>query len=146
MTLGIIFAIGAAMTWGLVYVLEQKILTEFSVMKFLFFESIFTLFISVVAALYFEKTDSLLTAKNLNILLSPSFLILIAVTFLANYFILRSVQLAGATFASMFEITFPIFVVIFGFFLLRAPIHWLTGVGAILIISGSMVVIYANKI
>src|SRR3989344_1842613 len=59
MTLGIIFAIGAAMTWGLVYVLEQKILTEFSVMKFLFFESIFTLFISVVAALYFESTDSL---------------------------------------------------------------------------------------
>lgn len=146
MTQGILLAIGAAITWGLVYVLEQRILGEFSVMKFLFFESIFMLIVSLLSILFFEKIDSLTTYKNFKVIFAPSFLLLIAITFLADYFILRSVQLAGATVASMFEITFPLFIVIFAFFILRQPIHWITLLGAMFIILGSMLIIYVNKL
>src|SRR3989338_9019549 len=142
---GILLAIGAAATWGLVYVLEQRVLGEFSVMKFLFFESIFILGVSFISILFFEKIDSLTTSENFKVIFAPSFLLLIAITFLANYFILLSVQLVGATFASMFEITFPLFVAIFAFYILRQPIHWMTIIGGVLIISGSMLVIYVNK-
>jgi len=114
-------------------------------MKFLFFESIFILGVSFISILFFEKIDSLTTSENFKVIFAPSFLLLIAITFLANYFILLSVQLVGATFASMFEITFPLFVAIFAFYILRQPIHWMTIIGGVLIISGSMLVIYVNK-
>ena len=145
MTQGILLAIGAAATWGLVYVLEQRVLGEFSVMKFLFFESIFILGVSFISILFFEKINSLTTSENFKVIFAPSFLLLIAITFLANYLILLSVQLVGATFASMFEITFPLFVVIFAFYILHQPIHWMTIMGGILIIFGSMLVIYVNQ-
>lgn len=146
MTQGILLAIGAAITWGLVYVLEQRVLGEFSVMKFLFFESIFMLIVSLLSILFFENIGSLTTSKNFKVIFAPSFLLLIAITFLADYLILRSVQLAGATFASVFEVTFPLFVAIFAFFILHQSIHWMTLLGALLIISGSMLVIYVNQL
>ncbi len=146
MTQGILLAIGAAITWGLVYVLEQRVLGQFSVMKFLFFESIFMLVISLLSILFFENISSLTTSKNFRVIFAPSFFLLIAATFLADYLILRSVQSAGATFASMFEITFPLFVTVFAFFILRQPIHWITLLGAALIIAGSMLVIYVNQL
>ena len=145
MLLGIFLAIGAAMTWGLVFVLEQIFLVEFSVIKFLFFESLFMLGVSVLAILFFERIDSLVTPENFKVVFSPSFILLIVATFAANYLILRAVQLSGATFAAMFEITFPLFIAVFAFFLLRQPIHWMTLFGGALIVAGSMLVIYVNQ-
>jgi len=146
MAYGIPLAIGAAMTWGLVYVLEERVLGDFSVMKFMFFESLFMLIVSVVSILFFDKIGTLATSNTLKVIFAPSFVILIIATFLANYLILSSVQLMGATVAAMFEITFPLFVVIFAFFILGQSIHWLTLVGALLILSGSMLVIYVNQL
>ena len=143
---GVLLSISAAISWGLVYVLEQKVLTEFSVAKFLIFESIFIFLIALPLTLYSEDPSSQLSWLDYKVVFAVPFILLMLATFLGNFFILSSVQQIGATTASMLEITFPLFVVIFAFYILRQPIHWLTVIGGILIMLGSALVIYVNRL
>ncbi|KKW21674.1 MAG: transport protein [Parcubacteria group bacterium GW2011_GWC2_52_8c] len=143
---GVLLSISAAISWGLVYVLEQKVLTEFSVAKFLIFESIFMFLVALPIALYSENPDSRFSRLDYQVVLTVPFILLMLATFLGNFFILSSVQQIGATVASMIEITFPLFVVIFAFYILRQPIHYLTVIGGILIMLGSALVIYVNRL
>ena len=146
MLYGIFLSICAALSWGLVYVLEQKVLVQFSVPKFLVFESIFIFIVALPLSLYLGGADSRLSLGDYKVIFAPPFLLLMVATFFGNYFILSSVQKIGATTAAMFEITFPLFVVIFAFYILKQPIHWATLIGGFLILSGSWLIIYFNKL
>lgn len=146
MVIGFLFAIAASATWGLVYVLEQIMLVELSVPKLLILEGLFVGILALVFSLISGKPEYMLSAADLKMFLRPSFLLLLTVTILADYFILKSVQGIGASFAGLFEISFPVFIVLFAFIILRQPIHWTTAVGGSLIMLGSSIVIYFNRL
>ena len=143
---GILLSICAALSWGLVYVLEQKVLVSFSVSKFLIYESMFIFLVAFPMALFSENPDSRLTMGDVKIIFALPFILLMVATFFGNFFILSSVQKIGATTAAMFEITFPLFVSIFALYILRQPLHWATAAGGLLIMLGSMIIIYFNKL
>lgn len=146
MVRGILFAVSAAATWGLVYVLEQKVLYDFTVAKFLLYQSLFVGLLAVVIILFFPTQGNFISKLDWKVLVQPTFIILMLATFVADFLILKAVQNIGATNATLFELSYPIFTVIFAFFILRQPIHWLTLVGGLLVITGSTIVVYVNQL
>lgn len=61
---------------------------------------------------------------------------------LANYFIFSAIKLVGASSASIIEIAYPFFVVLFSIFLFRvAPSAWFL-FGGLLIFIGSAIITY----
>lgn len=146
MTRGILFAVTAAASWGLVYVLEQKVLMEFSVAKFIVYQSLFLGVVALAIVVLVPHTAGSLSLLDWKVLLHPTFLILMLATFIAEFFILAAVQGIGATNATLFEISFPLFTALFAYWLLNQPLHWLTLFGALLIILGSGIVVYSNKL
>lgn len=143
--IGILLSLLAAMSWGLAYVLEQKVLLDFSVLKFLFYKSALFLVIIVPIVFFSQKIDLKISALDFKVLAQPFFLLLIAINLTADFLILKSIQTVGAATAAIFEVIYPIFTVIFAYFILQNPINWLTGVGAAIMIIGSALVIYANN-
>lgn len=146
MLTGIFLSIFAAMSWGLAYVLEQKILVDFSVLKFLFYKSAFFLVIIVPIIFFLPRIDLKISVLDFKILTQPFFLLLIAINLIADFLILKSIQTIGAATAAIFEIVYPIFTVLFAYFILQSSIHWLTMIGAITMIIGSAIVIYASNL
>lgn len=143
---GVFFAVLAAMSWGLVYVLEQIVLNEFSVAKFIVYQSLFMGVIALVFVIFLPHEGSALSLLDWKILLQPTFLILMAATFLAEFLILKSVQGVGAHYATLFEISFPFFTAIFAYYILQQPLQLLTFVGGLFILVGSGIIIYVNKL
>lgn len=144
--IGILLSLLAATSWGLAYVLEQKILVDFSVFKFLFYKSALFLIIIMPLVFFSQKIDLKISTLDFKIITQPFFLFLIAINLTADFLILKSIQTVGAATAAIFEVVYPIFTVIFAYFILQQSIHWLTGVGAAIMIIGSALVIYANSL
>lgn len=139
-TLGLIYAIAAAVSWGLVYAIDQKILEKVTPLAFVFASGLFAalvtlpiLLINDTAALRglmeFSKNNSLLMIFAL------------ALAILASFFILSAVKLIGANTASIFEIAYPFFVVIFTYLLYRQVVGWPFLAGALLIFGGALIII-----
>lgn len=146
MLFGIILSLFAAMSWGLAYVLEQKALLDFSVLKFLFYKSLLFLIVIIPIAFFSERAELKLSMSDWTILTRPFFLALIVINLTADFLILKSIQTVGASTAAIFEVIYPLFTVIFAFLILKESIHWLTAVGGIIIVFGSALVIYAGTL
>lgn len=144
MLLGVFFSTLAALSWSLVYILSQKVLTQFSAPKFLFFSSIFTFFILSPLILLLSNHKDRFTVHDLKIFYKPEFLILMTVNILADFFILKSVQKIGATTAAILEISYPLFIAVIAFLFLREQITASTAIGGMLIFLGSLIIIYFN--
>jgi drug/metabolite transporter (DMT)-like permease len=131
---GFFFALAAAITWGLVYTLDQKILAKVSPVSLLFVNSVLSLLMTAPFLLW--KTDelaSLFTTTRLHFSLVAGSLSLAVA---ANYFIYSAIRLLGAPTASTFEITYPFFVVIFSAALLRQEVRQPFMIGTLLIFIG----------
>jgi drug/metabolite transporter (DMT)-like permease len=139
MSLGFIFAIGASITWGLAYTLDQKILTNVSPITFLFLNSLLTALIAL-PFIFFNQSGihaALSSGKN-NLLLIIAAVML---AFLANFFILSSIKALDASTASMIEIAYPFFVVFFSYLLFRSVPNIYFLLGGALIFIGSVIII-----
>lgn len=140
MNIGFVYAVGAAITWGLVYAVDQRILSGVSPLALLFVDSMVTAII--IFPLFFfnhEAIDSLLGSSKTTLYLI-FFSLLLAIV--ANYFILSAIKLVGASPASIIEIAYPFFVVLFSIFLFRAtPSAWFL-FGGLLIFTGSAIITY----
>ncbi|MFA5155653.1 MAG: EamA family transporter [Patescibacteria group bacterium] len=137
---GFIFAIGAAILWGLVYTIDQKILHNTSPMALLFVDSLLTALL-VLPFLFFDhgSIKALLSSGRLNWTLIISSLLLAA---LANFLIFSGIKLIGASAASMIEITYPFFVVLFSILILRSQPNICFYLGGALVFIGSAIIIY----
>lgn len=144
MNLGILFSILAAVSWGIVYVLEQKVLATMSVLRAFFYYSFLSLVV-VMPVIYFFDREAL---TFIDFKRGPLKILIIAFIagLCAEVLILSSVQRVGATLASLFEILYPLFTVFFAYHLLKQPVHWLTLVGGIIMVAGAMLVIYVNRL
>ena len=137
--LGLTYAIAAAVTWGLSYTIDQKVLGKVSPLAFLFITSILAFLITLPFVLSDKQSlKTLLGSGRLNLSLIVA---AVALATLANYFIFSSIKILGAPTASIFEIAYPFFVVLFSFFVFGATPNVFFLIGAALIFLGSLVII-----
>ena len=61
--------------------------------------------------------------------------------FLANFFILSSIKQLGAAHASILEITYPFFVLLFGWLFFGGSVNAYFWLGSALVFAGSAVII-----
>lgn len=136
---GFLYAVGAAVTWGLVYTLDQRILRGASPFALLFIDSLITTLL-LLPIVFFQKNSlsSLTTTSNKVWVLITISLLLAA---LANFFIFSSIQILGASTASVFEIAYPFFVVFFSIIAFRTVPSLYFLIGALLIFFGAAIII-----
>ena len=140
MNTGFVYAIGAAITWGLVYAIDQRVLTGVSPIALLFIDSVVTAIVMLpIIFINHDAIESLLHSGKTTLYLIFLSLLLAA---LANYFIFSAIKLVGASSASIIEIAYPFFVVLFSIILFRvAPNAWFL-FGGLLIFIGSAIITY----
>jgi drug/metabolite transporter (DMT)-like permease len=139
MNIGFLYAVGAAVTWGLVYALDQKILAGASPLAYLFINSLLTAII-VLPFLFFDhgSIKAIFSSDHKILWLIIASVILAT---LANFLIFSGIKILGADTASIIEIAYPFFVVLFSYFFFRAQPNVYFFVGAALVFIGSAVII-----
>lgn len=140
MNIGFLYAIGAAVTWGIVYTIDQKILhNNISPMTLLFIDSLLSALVMLpfvffsngsIKALFFSGKANL-TLVIISLLLA----------ILANFLIFTSIKDLNASTASIIEIAYPFFVVFFSYIFFRSTPSLYFFLGGALIFAGSIVII-----
>ena len=118
MQIGFFYAIVAAITWGLVYAIDQRILYHPTPLTLLFLHSAVATVLLLPFVLFSTSSSNseILSIGKLTIGLIILSILLAA---LADFFILSSIKSSGASIASMIEISYPFFVVFFSYVLFR---------------------------
>ena len=138
MILGFVLAIGAAVTWGLVYALSEKLLHSTSPATLVFFESAIAAIIILPFALGGEGSiKSVLASSKGNLALIIGMSVLVTV---ADLLIFASIKHLNASTAAVIEIAYPFFVVIFSFILFRAVPNLFFLLGGSLIFAGAVII------
>lgn len=136
--IGFAYAIGAAVTWGVVYTIDQKILASSSPLTYLFINSLLSAVI-LLPFLFFDhgSVKAALSDKK------EFWLILISVIMaaLANFLIFTGIKLINAEEASIIEIAYPFFVALFSYFVFSETPNAYFFLGGALIFIGSVVII-----
>lgn len=133
-----LWAILASMTWGLTYTLDDKILRSISPLNLAIVNAFVTLLLFVPIAL-FQNPHALtevVHAKQLWLVLLSSVLISFA-----GLFILYGIKELGASTASIIEISYPMFVILFSAILWRERLTIDFFAGALLVLCGSIIII-----
>lgn len=138
--IGIAYALGAAILWGLVYTFDQKILTKTSPLGILFLGSLITVFATL--PFVFSNSESIKPILYSN---NKQFLYLLVgtqlIVILAEFFIFSSIKTVGASTASIFEIAYPFFVAIFTLALFGGGLNVYFWVGGLLMFLGGVIII-----
>ncbi len=137
--IGIAYALGAAILWGLVYNLDQKILTKTSPLGILFIGSVITAVVTLPFALSnWESIKPALLSNNRQFLYF--FIATQIIAILAEFFIFSSIKTVGASIASFFEIAYPLFVAIFAYIFFNGNLNIYFWVGASLMFLGGVII------
>ena len=145
--LWMVYALSTSVLWGLGYVLAEKIMRETAITP------VFLMVIMNVIALPVYMALSFFLGQfkvGVGEIFSSGYLIvlLLLAAFSAvggNILILHSIVEKNAALASLLEISYPLFVVIFSYLILKdAQLNWGTGLGGLLIFAG-VVVIYLKS-
>ena len=137
-SIGFIYAIGAALAWGLAYTIDQKILADTSPAVLLFISFIIGAILLLPAVL--TQGGSLVSVLNLGKTRLLLILFSIALATLANYLIFASIARLGASLASVFEIAYPFFVFLFSFLIFGSELNIYVIAGSLLIFAGSAII------
>ncbi len=139
METGFIYAIGAAITWGLVYAIDQKILSSVPPLTLLFIDSTITAII-MLPFIFFSNgsiKDIVISGKANWALI----IISVVLATLANFLIFSGIKNLNASTASIIEIAYPFFVVLFSYVLFRSTPNIYFFIGGILVFIGSVIII-----
>lgn len=145
--LWLVFAITAAVIWGLTYTLDGKLLSNhFPVLLLLAGQSILGALV-FSGLFYFYHPKSLpffdYFKNNQNLWL---FITTIIVTNTASFFIVLSMQAKNSTIAALIELTYPLFTILFTWLLFRELyLNKFTIFGAGLIILGAIIIAAGEK-
>lgn len=141
-----IFAVGASVLWGLNYVLTEKILQGgVSIFFLMFLSSVVLMVFSLICA--FAGNNSIVR-HSMDIIQSGkvSLWILagyICSGFLGWFLINNAILLRNATSASLIEITYPLFVILFAWIFFKdAHLNPYVVLGGTMIVGGSFLVIW----
>jgi drug/metabolite transporter (DMT)-like permease len=143
MTTGLLYAFGAAITWGFVYTIDQKILMNVSPLPLLFIDAVITLIIMLPFAVYQRAEIRAALSSGWN---NVGLMVLaVALAVIASYLIYCGIQLLGAPTASVIEIAYPFFVVLFTLIFFRTAPSMYVYIGGLLIFSGAALITYFQK-
>lgn len=134
-----LFPILASVTWGIVYTLDQKILQTASPLVVLALDAFIT-FILFLPVLVAQRS----TLKEIVTTDYRGLLLIVGVTLLtifADILILSGVKTLDASTASIIEISYPFFVILFSFLLFRTVPNIPFFIGAICIFVGTMIIV-----
>ncbi|OGZ43608.1 MAG: hypothetical protein A3C84_00465 [Candidatus Ryanbacteria bacterium RIFCSPHIGHO2_02_FULL_48_12] len=137
--IGFIYAIAAAITWGLVYTLDQKILMKVSPLVLLCVDSLLVAAITLPILASDQQSIRVLASSgtwNLGLIF-----ISVVLAVLANFFIFSAIKILGASDASVFEIAYPFFVSLFSFLMFKTNLSFYFLLGACFIFVGSFIII-----
>ncbi|MBI5355486.1 MAG: EamA family transporter [Candidatus Aenigmarchaeota archaeon] len=139
METGFIYATGAAITWGLVYAIDQKILANVDPLTLLFIDSIIVAIIMLPLVFLSNGSirDVLVSVKGNLTLIAVS----VALATLSSFFIFSAIKSLGAATASIIEIAYPFFVVLFSYVLFRYTPNIYFFIGGTLVFIGSIIII-----
>lgn len=139
----IVYSLGTAICWALGYVLTERVLKSGISPSVLMIFSGATYFFISCAMVYWKGNLS----SNIDIIKDNHNLIydiaIISVTlFLGILFINIAIGMKNATLVNLIEISYPVFTLIFAYFILKEfQLSLTTGIGAILIIAGVFIII-----
>lgn len=136
---GFLYAIAAAVTWGLVYTIDQRILRNASPFTLLFIDALLTVLILLPIVLL--QKNSLSPISEISGRTWTFIIAALILATLANFFIFSSIKILGASTASIFEIAYPFFVVVFSYFAFRSVPSVYFLLGAVLIFVGAIIII-----
>jgi DME family drug/metabolite transporter len=136
---GFLYAIGAALTWGVVYTIDQRVLRGASPFALLFVDALLTT-VLLLPIIFLEK-GSLSSLSHTSTKVWFLILLSLVLAALANFFIFSSIKILGASTASVFEISYPFFVALFSYFVFGAELNFYFFIGALFIFAGSAVII-----
>ena len=146
-SLWIVYALSASVLWGIGYVLSEKILKETAISPaFLMLASqiiCIPLYIGLCYYLGQIKTGigALFSSQAIFWLVAVHAATLV----IGNFLILNSVVEKNATLATLIEITYPLFVALFAFLILKeAQLNWGTAFGGALVFIG-VITIYLKS-
>lgn len=144
MNIGFLYAIGAAVTWGLVYTIEQRILRGAAPFALLFIDTLITA-VLLLPIFFFDKKEVLASVSSFSGRVWIFIIASLALTALANFFIFSSIKVLGADTASIFEIIYPFFVVLFSYFAFQAVPNLWFAAGGLLIFCGSALIVFFGR-
>lgn len=137
---GMLYALTGAIIWGLVYNIDQRILLKTSPLT-MFIVGGFMQMIVLMPYIFTVEGNkdimSILFNKNQLFLFFISEMLLI----IAGVSILYAVKHLGAPLASIFEISYPLFVALFYVILFDKTLSFKFWIGSLLIFIGSMIII-----
>ncbi|MBV9159535.1 MAG: DMT family transporter [Candidatus Kaiserbacteria bacterium] len=136
---GFLYAIAAAVTWGLVYTIDQRVLKGLTPLTLLFIDSVLTAILLLPVA--FLQKSTLSTLSHTPFKLWGLVILSLALAALANFFIYSSIRIMGASTASIFEIVYPFFVALFTALVFGSELNVFFFLGAVLIFLGSAIII-----
>lgn len=139
METGFIYSLGAAIAWGLVYAIDQKILAGVAPMTLLFIDTVIAAIIMLPFVFFSHGSikNALFSGKaNLSLIVLS-----VALAILANFLIFSGIKNLNASTASMIEIAYPFFVVLFSYILFRSTPNIYFYIGGVLVFIGSMIII-----
>ena len=138
-----IYAILAAILWGLNYSLAEKILQYISVYTLLSLEMFFGAILFFTLSFFTHlKTDLTILTNNTNLFWMTIFEIITVI--IANYFIVISVQSKNATVAGIIELIYPLFIILFTWLLFREyHVNLSVILGGIFILIGVLIISFA---
>ena len=137
---GLLYAIGAAITWGVVYTIDQRVLKGASPFALLFVDALLTTLLLLPIVLLDRASLGSLNHTSIKVwLLIIASLVLAA---LANFFIYSSIRILGASSASVFEISYPFFVVLFSYLAFGSELNLYFLIGGLCIFAGSAIIIF----
>lgn len=140
---GVLFALAAAALWGLAYVIDQRVLDHASPVGLLVVDTMLTA-VALLPIAIGNRSAVVMIARSgpTNVSLVVASLLLSA---LASYCILAGIKSVGASTASVIEIAYPAFVVLFSCMFLRTLPSPLVVFGGILTLAGATVVVLASR-
>jgi drug/metabolite transporter (DMT)-like permease len=140
MNIGYVYAFSAAIAWGILYAIDQKLLKSISPISLIYLDAVVVFLIGTVV---------LLVRKDLFVSLTSSvkatgwqpILLAIGIAFTANLLSLVGIKFLGASRLSFIEIAYPFFVVLFTALLFKEKPSLALLLGGILIAAGSWIII-----
>ncbi len=135
---GFIYALAAAVTWGLVYAINQRVLASLTPLTLLFIGSIVTFIITLPILIFQWDSMKQVIAGSKSIwqlIILGEILVVVA-----NFFIFSSIKHLGAPLAAAIEISYPFFVALFTVWLFGGSLNLYFWLGAILVFVGSAII------
>ncbi|MBP7062168.1 DMT family transporter [Patescibacteria group bacterium] len=120
MHMGYFYAIAAAVAWGFVYAVDQRILDKISPSLLILINSIFSIIVLVPILLYSEEFK---TIASIDRSTRKFVAISLVGVLIASLLILTAIKHLGSSKAAIFEIAYPFFVVIFSMLFFNTQIN-----------------------